>query len=236
MPLKLYSIMQQALLGSCTQRPHEPLRTLGRPGQRHSQGECSSPALCPAVLASQVTGMHYAPGLLVSGRPKLRSGARKAGPAIRVAVQQVRKYVTPRFHRRHALLGCWAPAGPSDAWGCWAGGSGFCPLAVMSLGAAPRGQAGYILHALQATISQRHVEPRAHSGAAQPQAVPVHFTLMREVKDGDCHVVVGDHPALGGWKIDHAPKMIWADGHVWEVEVLLPPGTSIEFKVRPLQI
>ncbi len=57
------------------------------------------------------------------------------------------------------------------------------------------------------------------------------FTLRREVNNGQSHVVVGNHPALGAWKVEDAPHMTWNDGHVWSTEVLLPPGTTLEFKV-----
>jgi hypothetical protein len=77
-----------------------------------------------------------------------------------------------------------------------------------------------------------HRQEAVHGGAAaQPQTVPVVFRLKRKVKYGQWHVVVGDHPALGGWKLKRAPQMGWSEGNVWQAEVSLPTGTSLEFKV-----
>ena len=42
--------------------------------------------------------------------------------------------------------------------------------------------------------------------------------------------VVGSLPELGGWDAAKAPAMFWKDGHVWALELLLPPAT-FEFKV-----
>lgn len=60
--------------------------------------------------------------------------------------------------------------------------------------------------------------------------VPVRFTLVRELKYGQVHKLVGDHPALGSWDIGSAPEMAWGEGHTWSAEIRLPPGTSVEFK------
>lgn len=42
--------------------------------------------------------------------------------------------------------------------------------------------------------------------------------------------VVGSLPELGAWDAAKAPAMFWRDGHVWALELLLPPAT-FEFKV-----
>lgn len=61
------------------------------------------------------------------------------------------------------------------------------------------------------------------------------FVLTREVSFGRGHSVVGDHPALGGWDAAAAPAMAWGEGHRWSAEVVLAPGTSLEFKCVELQ-
>lgn len=82
---------------------------------------------------------------------------------------------------------------------------------------------------IRVAVQQAPVSQHSLNGAA-PKEVPVKFTLRREVNNGQSHVVVGNHPALGAWKVEDAPHMTWNDGHVWSTEVLLPPGTTLEFK------
>ena len=37
---------------------------------------------------------------------------------------------------------------------------------------------------------------------------------------------------LGDWDTGSAPAMTWNDGHVWTLEVDLPQGSELQFKVR----
>lgn len=69
------------------------------------------------------------------------------------------------------------------------------------------------------------------ASAKVPEAVPVRFTLKREVELGQHHVLVGSHPALGNWHLSGSPHMNWGEGHEWHAEIALPPGTAVEFKV-----
>ena len=72
---------------------------------------------------------------------------------------------------------------------------------------------------------------RASAAGGVPEAVPVRFSLARQVELGQHHVLVGNHPALGNWAVGDAPQMTWGEGHEWHAEIALPPGTALEFKV-----
>ncbi len=52
-----------------------------------------------------------------------------------------------------------------------------------------------------------------------------------QVAFGETHKLVGAHPHLGGWNPDAAPSMSWSDGDVWTLDLDLPPGEDLEFKV-----
>ena len=56
-----------------------------------------------------------------------------------------------------------------------------------------------------------------------------------QVSFGESHKVVGGHPSLGNWDLGSAPQMQWNDGNIWTLEVQLPEGSDIEFKVCHLQ-
>ena len=56
-----------------------------------------------------------------------------------------------------------------------------------------------------------------------------------QVSFGESHKVVGGHPSLGDWDVSNAPQMQWNDGNVWTLEVQLPEGSDIEFKVTVLK-
>ncbi len=56
-----------------------------------------------------------------------------------------------------------------------------------------------------------------------------------QVSFGETHKVVGGHPSLGDWDVGSAPQMQWNDGNVWTLEVQLPEGKDIEFKVVTAQ-
>lgn len=36
---------------------------------------------------------------------------------------------------------------------------------------------------------------------------------------------------LGDWKIDEAPSMVWNEGSYWTLDLELPAGSDLEFKV-----
>ena len=57
-----------------------------------------------------------------------------------------------------------------------------------------------------------------------------------QISYGEVHKIVGGHPSLGGWNVDAAPAMQWSDGDVWSLDVSLPAGTGLEFKVVPRRV
>lgn len=68
-------------------------------------------------------------------------------------------------------------------------------------------------------------------------AVLLHHLLPADHPDvqvsfGESHKVVGGHPSLGDWDVTNAPQMQWNDGNIWTLEVQLPEGSDIEFKVN----
>ena len=44
---------------------------------------------------------------------------------------------------------------------------------------------------------------------------------------------MGNVAELGGWKIDDAPSMEWNEGSFWTLDLELPAGSDLEFKVSP---
>jgi len=56
-------------------------------------------------------------------------------------------------------------------------------------------------------------------------------SMIEQVSFGESHKVVGGHPCLGDWDVSNAPQMQWNDGNVWTLDVQLPEGSDIEFKV-----
>ena len=56
--------------------------------------------------------------------------------------------------------------------------------------------------------------------------------MIQQVSFGESHKVVGGHPCLGDWDVSNAPQMQWNDGNVWTLDVQLPEGSDIEFKVK----
>ena len=56
--------------------------------------------------------------------------------------------------------------------------------------------------------------------------------MVPQVSFGESHKVVGGHPCLGDWDVSNAPQMQWNDGNVWTLDVQLPEGSDIEFKVQ----
>jgi hypothetical protein len=52
-----------------------------------------------------------------------------------------------------------------------------------------------------------------------------------QVAYGQIHKLVGGVNKLGDWQLDKAPAMTWGDGDVWSLEVRLPAGAEVEFKV-----
>ena len=64
--------------------------------------------------------------------------------------------------------------------------------------------------------------PAAAGGAAAE--VHVEFRVQFRCGFGASVRVCGDAPALGGWRPDGAPQMVWGDGDNWSATVRLPAG------------
>lgn len=54
---------------------------------------------------------------------------------------------------------------------------------------------------------------------------------MGQVSFGEAHKIVGSHSSLGSWNVDAAPLMEWSDGDVWTLDISIPAGEAVEFKV-----
>ena len=42
---------------------------------------------------------------------------------------------------------------------------------------------------------------------------------------------MGNVTELGGWKLDDAPSMEWNEGSLWTLDLEIPAGSTLEFKV-----
>ena len=54
---------------------------------------------------------------------------------------------------------------------------------------------------------------------------------MWQVAFGESHKIVGGHPSLGSWDVGAAPFMHWSDGNIWTLDIDVPAGQGLEFKV-----
>lgn len=43
--------------------------------------------------------------------------------------------------------------------------------------------------------------------------------------------VCGNVEALGAWDLDKAPAMEWSEGHVWSLDLPVPAGVDLEYKL-----
>ncbi|GAB4820742.1 hypothetical protein N2152v2_007788 [Parachlorella kessleri] len=75
-----------------------------------------------------------------------------------------------------------------------------------------------------------HQQWQVSGPASQPKVVNVHFKLQRQLQMGQGVTLVGSHPALGAWELGNGVRLSWNDGHVWQAEAPLPPGSTVEFK------
>ena len=55
--------------------------------------------------------------------------------------------------------------------------------------------------------------------------------MAMQANFGESLKVVGSSEALGNWDVSRSPSMTWTDGDVWRLELALPPGEQIHFKV-----
>lgn len=66
---------------------------------------------------------------------------------------------------------------------------------------------------------------------SQSKTVHVKFQLQRECSFGQQFHIVGDDPMFGLWEPSDAVPLNWSDGHVWTVELDIPTGKCIKFKI-----
>ena len=79
--------------------------------------------------------------------------------------------------------------------------------------------------------TERGVQSCVQNWSTRFHVCTVHLFHCEQVSFGESHKVVGGHPSLGDWDVSNAPQMQWNDGNVWTLEVQLPEGSDIEFKV-----
>jgi len=73
--------------------------------------------------------------------------------------------------------------------------------------------------------------------AAAPAQCSNEFCHMAaQANFGESLKVVGSNEALGNWDVSRSPSMTWTDGDVWRLELALPPGEQIHFKVRDVPV
>ena len=57
------------------------------------------------------------------------------------------------------------------------------------------------------------------------------FPLLQKVNFGEGHKIVGNVAELGQWDVERAPSMAWNDGSLWTLDLEMPVGSNLEFKV-----
>ena len=57
--------------------------------------------------------------------------------------------------------------------------------------------------------------------------------VSAKVGYGESHKIVGSAAELGDWNVDSAPHMSWSEGDFWTLDLDVPVGTELEFKVCP---
>lgn len=73
--------------------------------------------------------------------------------------------------------------------------------------------------------------PVLAASSAVKDAVAAKIVLKQcELAFGDTVRAVGDTDKFGNWTHDNGPELKWQEGHNWEAELELAPGTST-FKV-----
>ncbi|XP_065854669.1 uncharacterized protein [Euphorbia lathyris] len=64
----------------------------------------------------------------------------------------------------------------------------------------------------------------------ESETVHIKFQLKKECSFGEQFAIVGDDLNLGLWNPDNAIPLNWSDDHVWNLELDVPIGKSIQFK------
>ncbi|CAA2958704.1 Phosphoglucan, water dikinase [Olea europaea subsp. europaea] len=65
----------------------------------------------------------------------------------------------------------------------------------------------------------------------EPKTVNVRFKLQKECAFGQHFLIVGEDPVFGLWDPSDAIPLNWSDGHVWSVQLDLPIGKVIKYKL-----
>ena len=55
--------------------------------------------------------------------------------------------------------------------------------------------------------------------------------MLLQINFGEEHKIVGNVAELGKWNIEQAPSMAWNDGSNWTLDLDVPAGSDLEFKV-----
>ncbi len=58
--------------------------------------------------------------------------------------------------------------------------------------------------------------------------------MYAKVNFGEGHKIVGSIAELGEWRVDQAPTMDWNEGSNWTLDLELPAGSKLEFKVSDI--
>lgn len=66
--------------------------------------------------------------------------------------------------------------------------------------------------------------------AANPQRIPVNFSVPWDVGYGNNVYVTGNHPDLGNWTATGAVKLSWTDGNVWTGRIGIQAGHALEYR------
>lgn len=53
-----------------------------------------------------------------------------------------------------------------------------------------------------------------------------------QVNFGEGHKIVGNMAELGQWDVGQAPAMDWNEGSLWTLNLEVPAGSNLEFKVE----
>eukprot|EP00873_Tetraselmis_striata_P021787 jgi/Tetstr1/442051/TSEL_030232.t1 len=75
----------------------------------------------------------------------------------------------------------------------------------------------------------RHV--RCQATSASDGSSGVSFKVQQEVPFKTFFKVCGNVEALGAWDLDKAPAMEWSEGHVWSLDLPVPAGVDLEYKL-----
>ncbi|KAL5991486.1 hypothetical protein ACLOJK_012395 [Asimina triloba] len=78
-----------------------------------------------------------------------------------------------------------------------------------------------------------HVETLGSQPEAEHRTKTVHvkFLLESACSYGETFLLSGDDPMFGLWNPSDAIPLNWSEGHVWSIELDLPVGRTIQYKL-----